>query len=149
MKAIAIVPGAGTIQLADRAEPSVAARDEIKLRVLQVGICGTDREEASGGRAQAPEGEMDLIFEATGVPSLEFNLLDALSINGGYVLTGVPGGDRPLQIPGAEIIRNLVLKNQVMMGSVNAARCHFRMAVDDLLHKHRADEIKVVLQWAA
>jgi threonine dehydrogenase-like Zn-dependent dehydrogenase len=121
-------------------------------------------------------GRIDLIFEATGVASLEFNLLDALAINGVYVLTGIPGGDRPLQIDGAELIRSLVLKNQVMLGSVNAARDHFQMAVDDLahahllwgdhvtqlitnhhpytdfdlaLHQHTVDEIKAVIEWSS
>jgi glucose 1-dehydrogenase len=120
-------------------------------------------------------GPMDLIFEATGVASLEFNLLDALAANGIYVLTGLPGGDRPLEIPGAALIRQLVLGNQVMLGSVNAARGHFQMAVDDLAHAHQrwpghvarlithrhpyaefevalrqhpADEIKGVVEWA-
>jgi len=119
-------------------------------------------------------GAMDLIFEATGVASLEFNLLDALAINGVYVLTGVPGGDRPLQIDGADLIRRLVLKNQVMIGSVNAARDHYQMAIDDLFRAHlqwgdhltglitgrfsadefekalkqtAADEIKTVINW--
>lgn len=117
---------------------------------------------------------MDLVFDATGVAQVEFNLLDALGMNGVYVLTGVPGGDRPLQIDGADLIRRLVLKNQVMVGSVNAARDHFQFAVDDLAHakllwgdhlkklitnKHKSDdfsaafahhgddEIKSVIEW--
>jgi threonine dehydrogenase-like Zn-dependent dehydrogenase len=81
-------------------------------------------------------GPMDLIFEAAGKVSVEFNLLDALAPNGIYVLTGIPGGSHSLQIPGAELIRQLVLHNQVMLGSVNAARDHFQMAVDDLAHAH-------------
>jgi threonine dehydrogenase-like Zn-dependent dehydrogenase len=120
-------------------------------------------------------GPMDLILEATGVPSLAFNLLDALARNGVYVLTGIPGGDRPTQIPGAELIRQLVLNNQAMTGSVNAARDHFQLAVDDLTvahprwgehiahlithrYAHREfaialdqsapDEIKTVIEWA-
>jgi len=75
---------------------------------------------------------MDLILDASGIASLEFNLLDALARNGVYVLTGIPGGDHPLQIDGPELVRQLVLDNQVMVGSVNAARGHFQMAVDDL-----------------
>ena len=120
-------------------------------------------------------GPMELIFEATGVVGLEFNLLDALAPNGVYVLTGIPGGNRPLEIPGAELMRQLVLDNQVMAGSVNAARGHYQMAVDDLglarlkwgnyvatlithrhaytdfasaLNQHPADEIKSVIEWA-
>jgi threonine dehydrogenase-like Zn-dependent dehydrogenase len=119
-------------------------------------------------------GPMDLLFESTGVAELEFNLLDALAPNGVYVLTGIPGGERPLEIPGAELVRQLVLDNQVMVGSVNAARDHFQMAVDDLvharllwgdhlaklithhfpyadfesaLHQHSPDEIKAVVEW--
>jgi threonine dehydrogenase-like Zn-dependent dehydrogenase len=81
-------------------------------------------------------GGMDFILDATGIAPLEFNLLDALALNGIYVLTGIPGGDRPLQIPGAELIRQLVLDNQVLLGSVNAARGHFQMAADDLAQAH-------------
>ncbi|MDW8402980.1 glucose 1-dehydrogenase [Chloroflexus sp.] len=123
----------------------------------------------------AVAGAMELIFEATGVPAIEYNLLDALAPNGIYVLTGIPGGDRPLQIPGAELMRRLVLNNQAMIGSVNAARDHFQLAVNDLLQaqhqwgsellaklithrypylafadalsRHDDDEIKIVLEW--
>ncbi len=62
MKAIAIVPGTTTVRLVDRPEPSIAAPDDVKLRVLRVGICGTDREEAAGGRALAPEGQQELVI---------------------------------------------------------------------------------------
>lgn len=119
-------------------------------------------------------GAMEFIFEATGVASLEFNLLDALGEAGAYVLTGIPGGDRPAQIPAASLLRDFVLSNKVMLGSVNAARGHFQMAVDDLaqahcrwgdhvaklitdrvphdkfqdvLEGHDEDEIKAVVEW--
>ncbi len=78
-------------------------------------------------------GPMELIVEATGIAALEFNLLDALALNGVYVLTGIPGGHRPIEIAGSEIISRLVLGNQAMVGSVNASRDHYQMAVDDLL----------------
>jgi threonine dehydrogenase-like Zn-dependent dehydrogenase len=131
--------------------------------------------EVSPRQMETTLGGMDVIFESTGVASLEFNLLDALGPNGVYMLTGIPGGDRRLQIGGAELIRSLVLKNQVMVGSVNAARDHYQMAVDDLrdgmlrwgdhlksLITHRyspaeigevfgnppaKDEIKAVIEW--
>lgn len=129
-----------------------------------------------GRRIQPGEksGMFALILDATGIAPLEFNLLDALDINGVYVLTGIPGGDRPIELPGAALIRRLVLRNQVMLGSVNASRGHFQQAVDDLaearlrwgdavnrlithrhkstdfadaLEHHQADEIKVVIEW--
>ena len=368
MKAIVLVPGTTNVQLLDRPEPSISAPDDVKLQVLQVGICGTDRDEAAGGRAVAPPGETDLvmghemlgrvveigpavqtvrvgdhavftvrrgcgecgackinrsdmcytgdyadrgirhkhgyqtefvvdsetyivkvpdtiasiavltepmsiaekaideavqiqigrlpdatdaatwlqgknvlvaglgpigllaaivlrlrganvhgldvvdagtirprvlerlggtyvdgrlvktdaiddhfpqielIFEATGVAQLEFELLSALGTNGVYVLTGIAGGDRPTTIDGSALMRALVLRNQVTVGSVNASRKHFASAVDDLkaatdkwgdvvdtvithrlphtefaaaLSQHPADEIKTILEWSA
>jgi len=133
-----------------------------------------DGREVSVDKINAITGPIDLIFDATGVPKLEFNLLEALAYNGAYVVTGVPSGDRPIEIPGAELMRQLVLKNQLLLGSVNNPRAYFQMAVDDLymaqlrwgdhikklitnrypytefvkpLTQHEADEIKVVLEW--
>ncbi len=45
MKAIATVAGSKILRLVGRPEPSVSASDEIKLKILRVGICGTDRME--------------------------------------------------------------------------------------------------------
>ena len=81
-------------------------------------------------------GAMDLILDASGITKLEFNLLDALALNGVYGLVGIPGGDGPLQIQGAELVRQLVLDNEIMLGSVNAARGHFEMGVHDLAQAH-------------
>lgn len=88
--------------------------------------------EIPAAQVAAKIGGMDVVLDASGVASLEFNLLDALARNGVYVITGIPGGDRPLEVAGAELMRQLVLDNQVMLGSVNAARGHFQMAADDL-----------------
>ena len=62
MKAISLVPGTSTMRLRDLPEPSATAADEIKVRTIRVGICGTDREEAEGGRALAPEGRRELVI---------------------------------------------------------------------------------------
>ena len=107
------------------------------------GIGGTyiEGREVPADQVEKKIGAMDFILDASGIAELEFNLLDALALNGIYVLTGIPGGDRPLQLPGAELIRQLVLENQVMLGSVNAARGHFQMAADDLAQGH--------LRWGA
>jgi threonine dehydrogenase-like Zn-dependent dehydrogenase len=62
MKAIATVPGTPGARIVERPEPSVSAPDDVKVRVIRVGICGTDREELSGGRSQAPEGQTELVI---------------------------------------------------------------------------------------
>lgn len=62
MKAIALQPGTTNIRLADWIEPQIQKETEIKAKVLLVGICGTDKEEAAGGRADAPQGEKELVI---------------------------------------------------------------------------------------
>jgi len=62
MKAISIVPGTTKVSLTDIAEPTIKSPDEIKIKIKEVGICGTDREEVSGGRASAPESKHRLII---------------------------------------------------------------------------------------
>src|SRR5438045_2674105 len=62
MKAIAVIPGTTTLHLVDRPEPSIHAPDQVKVQVLRVGICGTDREEAAGGRALAPANQKELVL---------------------------------------------------------------------------------------
>jgi threonine dehydrogenase-like Zn-dependent dehydrogenase len=151
--------------------------DSVRARWLQdIGGKYVDGRQVPANRIDDELGPMDFIFEATGVAGLEFNLLDALAFNGVYVLTGIPAGNRPLDIPGAELIRQLVLNNQVMLGSVNASREHFQLAVNDLakasqrwkghivklithrhpysefadgLQHHGQDEIKVVVEWGS
>ena len=120
-------------------------------------------------------GKFDFIFEATGVAQLEIDLIDALGINGAYVLTGIPSGNRPVTMDAAVLMQQLVLKNQIVVGSVNASYDHYSMAVADIvkaakvypevinkiitdrhpytdfqevLAHHSSDEIKCVLEWS-
>src|SRR5438270_6394436 len=62
MKAIVLIPGTTDVHLDDRPEPAITAADYVKARVLEVGICGTDREEAAGGRSAPPPGRSDLVI---------------------------------------------------------------------------------------
>lgn len=92
-------------------------------------------------------GQIDFIFDATGVAKLEFEIIDALGINGIYVITGIPHGDHPITISGAELMQQLVLKNQIVLGSVNAAPYHYEQAVNYLSEskKRWPEEIKNVI----
>jgi len=62
-----------------------------------------------------------------------WDLLGALGVNGVLVFTGVPG-DRggEFQMQGGHLMRQQVLWNQIVMGSVNANRSYFLHAVKDL-----------------
>jgi threonine dehydrogenase-like Zn-dependent dehydrogenase len=69
MQALVVEPGvAGTARVEDVPTPAVAA-GEVPVRVLEVGVCGTDREIAHGLFGVAPEGEDLLVLghEALGV----------------------------------------------------------------------------------
>jgi len=77
-------------------------------------------------------GNVDLVYEATGASSIAFQMLRYLGTNGIYVFTGVPGRKAPIEVDTDTIMRNLVLKNQVVFGTVNAGREAFEAAVRDL-----------------
>lgn len=81
-------------------------------------------------------GTVDLIVEATGVPNIMFELVDALAEGGVAALTGIPHGDRCADLPAADLGRQMVLSNRVLLGTVNAARDHFQMGIDDLSLAH-------------
>ena len=44
MKSLAVFPSSREVRLIDRPEPVIAGPAEVKLRILEAGICGTDRE---------------------------------------------------------------------------------------------------------
>jgi hypothetical protein len=55
-----------------------------------------------------------------------------LGTNGVFVFTGVPGRKAPIEVDTDLIMRNLVLRNQVVFGTVNAGRETFEAAIRDL-----------------
>ena len=59
-----------------------------------------------------------------------------LGTNGLFILTGVPGKHGPDSIDTDKIMRNLVLKNQCVLGTVNAGKDAFQKAVADLTAFH-------------
>lgn len=77
-------------------------------------------------------GAIDLVYEATGASRLAFEMIQRLGTNGIFVFTGVPGRKAPISVDTDLIMRNLVLKNQVVFGTVNAGRGAFEAAVRDL-----------------
>ncbi len=77
-------------------------------------------------------GAIDVVYEATGASKLSFEVLSRLGPNALFVFTGVPGRKAPIEVDTDLIMRNLVLKNQVVMGTVNAGRDAFEAAVRDL-----------------
>ena len=62
MRAFAVFPDSGDARVIDVDEPLVTRSDEMKLRVLDVGICGTDREIAAGAYGTPPDDANYLIL---------------------------------------------------------------------------------------
>jgi threonine dehydrogenase-like Zn-dependent dehydrogenase len=79
---------------------------------------------------------IDLVYEATGASRLSFETLKVLGTNGVFCFTGVPGRKAPIEVDTDALMRNLVLKNQLVFGTVNAGPGAFEAAVDDLAKFH-------------
>jgi len=77
-------------------------------------------------------GNIDLVYEATGASRLSFEVMKVLGTNGVFIFTGVPGRKTPIELDTDLIMRNLVLKNQVVFGTVNAGPRAFEAAIHDL-----------------
>jgi glucose 1-dehydrogenase len=77
-------------------------------------------------------GNIDLIYEALGVAKISFDVMKALATNGIFVFTGIPAPKAAIGIEADILMRNVVLKNQVIVGTVNADRDAFQAAIRDL-----------------
>jgi threonine dehydrogenase-like Zn-dependent dehydrogenase len=74
----------------------------------------------------------DVVIEATGVPHLVLGAMGGTPAYGITVLTGVSSGGRTLPVDPGLLNRNLVLENDVVVGSVNANLRHYRLAAEAL-----------------
>ena len=115
--------------------------------------------------------EPDVLIECTGVGQVIVDAMQIVGAGGILCLTGVGRGGRAGSIPAADVAAAMVLRNNVIFGSVNANRRHWYKAADVLAradrtwlarlisrrekpeHFERAltrepDDIKVVLQFA-
>ncbi|HYE98404.1 MAG TPA: alcohol dehydrogenase catalytic domain-containing protein, partial [Planctomycetota bacterium] len=62
MKAIGVFPGARQVRIVDHPEPAITSPDEVRLRILEVGVCGTDREICEFQFGEAPAGSDYLVL---------------------------------------------------------------------------------------
>jgi threonine dehydrogenase-like Zn-dependent dehydrogenase len=77
-------------------------------------------------------GRIDVVYEAVGASQLAFEVVQYLGPNGVFIFTGVPGRRGPISVDTDRIMRNLVLNNQILLGSVNAGHDAFAGAIRDL-----------------
>jgi threonine dehydrogenase-like Zn-dependent dehydrogenase len=70
----------------------------------------------------------DVIIECTGVGQVIADSIHAVAPGGVVCLTGVGSGGRTVSLPTADTASNVVLRNNVVVGSVNANRRHWYKA---------------------
>jgi threonine dehydrogenase-like Zn-dependent dehydrogenase len=139
----ALVLGAGPVGLLGAMTVCAAGFETtVYSRTLDPRTIGNLVEAIGGQFVSAPEtsidalakrmGNIDLVFEATGASSLAFETMPFLGANAVFVFTGVPGRRGPITLEADRIMRDLVLKNQIVFGTVNADRSAFEAAIRDL-----------------
>jgi threonine dehydrogenase-like Zn-dependent dehydrogenase len=74
----------------------------------------------------------DVVVEATGVGSLVFSAMSGTAPFGIVCLTGVSPTGHRLQVEASALNQQIVLENDVVVGSVNANLEHYRLAADAL-----------------
>jgi glucose 1-dehydrogenase len=77
-------------------------------------------------------GNIDLVYEAAGQSVFALEGLRVLGTNGIYVLTGIPGEEALVEIDTAALMREMVLRNQVLLGTVNAGTDAFVASLREL-----------------
>jgi threonine dehydrogenase-like Zn-dependent dehydrogenase len=77
-------------------------------------------------------GEFDAVLEAVGFAPVMMAATLALHANGVLVLTGVPAEGGVAELKVGRFLRDLVYKNQVILGTVNAGRRDYQTAIEQL-----------------
>jgi glucose 1-dehydrogenase len=100
--------------------------------VEAIGATYVSSQTVAFGQLAEKIGNIDLIYEAVGHSHFALEALKVLGTNGIFVLTGVPGLQAFVEADPARLMREMVLKNQVLLGTVNAGADAFASALRDL-----------------
>jgi len=100
--------------------------------VAAIGATYVSSQTETFARLAAQIGNIDLIYEAVGHSHFAVEALKVLGTNGVFVLTGVPGLQAFIESDPARLMRDMVLKNQILLGTVNAGTDAFAAALRDL-----------------
>jgi threonine dehydrogenase-like Zn-dependent dehydrogenase len=79
----------------------------------------------------------DVVIECTGVGRVVFDAMAATAAPGVVCLTGVAPGGRRIDVDAGALNTMMVLENDIVLGSVNAAHRHYELAAEALA---RADQ---------
>jgi threonine dehydrogenase-like Zn-dependent dehydrogenase len=90
------------------------------------------------GRLEDLDVQPDVVVECTGIGSVVLAAIERSARNGVVCLTGLSSGRRTIELEPSQLNRQIVLDNDVVIGSVNANARHYAAAVDSLAHADRA-----------
>src|SRR5947208_15050147 len=62
MKAIAVTPSKKEIGIIDQPEPKISSPNDVKLRMIEAGVCGTDKEICAFEYGTPPGGSEQLVI---------------------------------------------------------------------------------------
>jgi len=133
-----LVTGAGPIGLL---AALLGVQRGLEVHVLDVATAGPKPEAVealgahyhSSGMAEVTAGaEPDIIIEATGVSGVVFEAMANTASYGIVCLTGVSSVGRKIAVDMGAANRDMVLENDVVVGSVNANLSHYAAAADAL-----------------
>jgi threonine dehydrogenase-like Zn-dependent dehydrogenase len=82
--------------------------------------------------------EPDVVIECTGVGQVIVDSIQAVAAGGVVCLTGVGSGGRTVALPTADVASAMVLRNNVVVGSVNANKRHWYKAAEALARADRS-----------
>lgn len=108
------------------------SQDQRKDIVAAIGARYIAAEENSVEQMAAQLGNIDVVYEAVGASQLAFEVLKYIGTNGVFIFTGVPGRKAPVAVDTDLLMRDLVLKNQIVYGTVNASLESFQDSIRDL-----------------
>ena len=77
-------------------------------------------------------GNIDVVYEAMGAAQTALDVLVCLGANGIFVFTGVPSSGYPPALDIHRLLLHMVVRNQIIVGTVNAGPDAFEAAVRDL-----------------
>jgi threonine dehydrogenase-like Zn-dependent dehydrogenase len=138
-----LVLGAGPIGLlgamvlvADGFETLVYSRDSEESKQAElVRSLGADYESSAANPIEnlaEAWGQFDVVLEAVGFAPLMLGATQMLKPNGVVALTGVPPDAATAEMNVGRALRNLVLRNELVFGTVNAGRRDYLSAIQNL-----------------
>jgi glucose 1-dehydrogenase len=115
-------------------EPAPNPKSEL---LAKMGLAYVSSRDVTPEQLADQVGNIDLVYEASGASAASFELMRVLGTNGVFVFTGVPGRKAPIPFEADDLMKRMVLRNQVLFGTVNADRGAFEDAIRHLAEFER------------